>query len=173
MDHTHFLLSTILLPIAHHRANNANVANVFQTPARVFLKKLKQLCCKVGGATSAWAAGLDGSVRWGRGQSEWGAEEKGGGVGVSESQSKHKEPKAAPVGCKYLHVPAGGVCLSALLLFCTETTIKRCDNKERLQPPLPLVVIESHCSTSHILTLQTGSGEEPRRTSENLGEPEH
>lgn len=96
-----------------------------------------------------------------------GRRRKGGGVGVSESQSKHKEPKAAPVGCKYLHVPAGGVCLSALLLFCTETTIKRCDNKERLQPPLPLVVIESHCSTSHILTLQTGSGEEPQRTSEN------
>lgn len=43
VDHTHFLLSTILPPIPHHRANNANVANVFQTPARVFLKKLKQL----------------------------------------------------------------------------------------------------------------------------------
>lgn len=44
---------------------------------------------------------------------------EGGIGGASESQSKHKEPKAATVGCKYLHVPSGGrlsVCTASLFV---------------------------------------------------------
>lgn len=66
-------------------------------------------------------------------------------VRANQSTRSQRQWRLAVNTCMFLR--GASVCLHCFS-FCTEIKIKRCDNKERLQPPLPLVVIESHCSTS-------------------------